>query len=660
MHTTLTRGLFAAFLAIAVSSQAAMAAAPFQGMFIGATYDMEETYGGQIAFGQSGDEIVINGSISITADTSYEVVGMETYTQTCPAEDFTGTTGTYNVYKVHYTGTANLNGTVDIAANVSGLPFPINGNGIGLRIRNARFDGYLWLRDTDLATVAKKREIEGAAESNAQLGFGGIVPGANWSTLAPVLRANQFEEYILPLEEYRWPLETTNPSYAQNPSICAHGDYYLEYDVFGLLSDSLTGDFGEVIDINFTVDVPDKGTETLENGETVEYYQARESTNDFAQPASQNFYYSPNLRFIIRQEIVNLAIGGLLTLNDATLQVVDFEVPAVAETQLRALHLSPNAPSVDVYANGASIPAVEDLSFPNGTQFLTLTPGTYTLDVAPANTSVGQSVLNVPGLNLAQDKQYTAAVIGKLSESSFRALLLEDNLSTPAAGNIRIRAIHGAADVGQVDIWNVTDAGNPSALYTDVNYGDVGAYAEIPAGSYKLGFDTNNDGTPELTFTTPNLAAGSVLNVFAVSESASSVNLVAQTKDGATLTITPDPIGPSDDAGLEIWAEFTNRVHTVDLRVFNNTSSNINMQLWVALDIAGQFLFFPAFSEVPSPVVPAVDFPANVDLGRFNLFTLPIPDALGADVPVTWYGLIIDLGNGNVVGELESSTCTLN
>ena len=213
--------------------------------------------------------------------------------------------------------------------------------------------------------------------------------------------------------------------------------------------------------------------------------------------------------------------------------------PTPAEANVRAIHLSPDAPEVDIYFNGSATPAVSDLAFNEGTNFLTVTEGQYDVAIAPANTSVDDAVLTVNDVDLNPNKSYTAVAFSPVA--SIDALLLEDNLSTPAAGQIRVRAIHAASTVGQVDIWNVPASGTPTPLYQDVNFGDAGGYLTIPAGSYTLGVDVDNDATPDLTFTTPSLAAGTVANIFAVSNSGGSVYLLAQLKNSQIVQINPNP-----------------------------------------------------------------------------------------------------------------------
>lgn len=213
--------------------------------------------------------------------------------------------------------------------------------------------------------------------------------------------------------------------------------------------------------------------------------------------------------------------------------------PMPGESNLRAIHLSPDAPEVDIYLNGSATPAVTDLAFNEGTSFLTVSEGSYDVAIAPANTSLGSAVLTVNDVDLNAGTSYTAVAFSPVA--SINALLLTDNLSTPPAGQIRVRAIHTASAVGQVDIWNVPSGGTPAPLYQDVDFGVAGGYLTIPAGSYTLGFDVNNDATPDLTFTTPALPAGTVANIFAVSSSGGSVYLLAQLQNSQIVQINPNP-----------------------------------------------------------------------------------------------------------------------
>jgi len=204
-------------------------------------------------------------------------------------------------------------------------------------------------------------------------------------------------------------------------------------------------------------------------------------------------------------------------------------------TNIRVIHLSPDAPAVDVFAAG-TLRAIENVAFAEGTEYLSVPAGTYTFDVVPTGGDIGDSVLNVPDLMLESGKSYTAVAYGMVS--NIAALALEDDLSSPGAETIRVRAIHAADGIGEVDIWNIPAEGDPAIIYEDVAYGDVGGYLELPAGSYMLGFDVDDDASPDLVFETGALPEGLVANLFAVKDG-EEVFILAQLSDGTILRIDP-------------------------------------------------------------------------------------------------------------------------
>jgi len=207
------------------------------------------------------------------------------------------------------------------------------------------------------------------------------------------------------------------------------------------------------------------------------------------------------------------------------------------QASVRVMHLSPDAPGVDVFVNAGKDAVVKNLTFPNGTPYLDVPAGTYTFDVAATGSSAATAVLSIKDLGLAAGTSYTAVALNKLG--AITALALVDDYSNLADGKIRIRAIHAAAAVGQVDIWNVTEPSAPSALYENVDFGVAGSALDVPAGAYKLGIDVNDDKKPELTFSLPSLPAGTNANVFATNDAAGGVFLIAELRDGSTVRIDP-------------------------------------------------------------------------------------------------------------------------
>jgi hypothetical protein len=206
------------------------------------------------------------------------------------------------------------------------------------------------------------------------------------------------------------------------------------------------------------------------------------------------------------------------------------------QARVRVLHLSPDAPGVDVFANGGDEPVVENLEFPDGTPYLSVPPGTYTFDVSASGSSADDAVLTVEDLELEAGGSYTAVAFDELS--SISALALVDDYEGLAPGDIRIRAVHAASTVGEVDIWDVTTPSAAAPLYEDVPFGVAGDALDVPAGAYSVGIDVDDDATPDLTFDLPALPGGTVANLYAVAADGD-VFLVAQLPDGTTARIDP-------------------------------------------------------------------------------------------------------------------------
>ncbi len=209
-----------------------------------------------------------------------------------------------------------------------------------------------------------------------------------------------------------------------------------------------------------------------------------------------------------------------------------------AQAHIRVLHLSPGAPNVDVFVNAGATPVVSDLPFPEGTPYLDVPPASYDFDVSATGTSAAAAVLSIPNLALEAGTYYTAVAYDEVA--NIQALALVDDYAGLAAGKIRVRAIHAASGVGEVDIWNIPSTGEPSPLWTNVDFGAAGDALDLDAGEYTIGVDVDNDATPDLVFALPDLAAGTFVNAFATADATGDVFLLAELRDGTTLRIDPE------------------------------------------------------------------------------------------------------------------------
>lgn len=108
------------------------------------------------------------------------------------------------------------------------------------------------------------------------------------------------------------------------------------------------------------------------------------------------------------QQIFTVAATG--NLDNLGLLVIPDKVsksPSQSYSSLRVIHLSPNAPGVDILVDGDKL--FEDISFEEGTDYVDLNPGTYNVNVV-LNTD--KSIVLPLKVTLNPDKIYTIYIIG--------------------------------------------------------------------------------------------------------------------------------------------------------------------------------------------------------------------------------------------------------
>jgi hypothetical protein len=215
----------------------------------------------------------------------------------------------------------------------------------------------------------------------------------------------------------------------------------------------------------------------------------------------------------------------LAQLQDGTTVALD-----TAMTDLRVVHASPSAGNVDVWAN-ETVRLLQDFGFTDGSSATPVASGTYDIQLTTVGGDPTTPLLGIQDLTLPPGAS-TAVAYDDLGTT---ALLLADDMSAPADGTFRVRPVHVADGIGQVDIWNTTGT-TPSPLWEDLDRGATGDYLELPADAYQVGIDTNDDATPDLLFNLPDLPAGEVVNIFAINDGGT-VFLLAQLFNGMTVRI---------------------------------------------------------------------------------------------------------------------------
>jgi hypothetical protein len=126
--------------------------------------------------------------------------------------------------------------------------------------------------------------------------------------------------------------------------------------------------------------------------------------------------------------------GGSMTtvaatnvLAEITPQVItDAPRPREDRAQIRVVHLSANAPEVDIAPDGSRQrdAIFEGLEFGEASRYRTVRPDTYDLVIRAAGTR--DRAFDIPEVELEAGTSYSAIAIGQLGEDSFQVILVED------------------------------------------------------------------------------------------------------------------------------------------------------------------------------------------------------------------------------------------
>jgi hypothetical protein len=182
--------------------------------------------------------------------------------------------------------------------------------------------------------------------------------------------------------------------------------------------------------------------------------------------------------------------------------------PATAE--VRVAHLSPDAPNVDVWVDGAPVAALSNVPYEAVSSYLDLPARTVNVKAFVTGTTTN-AVIDAD-LTLNPGTGYTVAATGLVGSSDLLPIVLVDDRNPAPAGNAHVRFVHASPDAPAVD---VVVAGG-STLFSSVTFRESAGYALVPAGTYDL--EVRLSSNDALALAVPNVMLGSGANysIFAI------------------------------------------------------------------------------------------------------------------------------------------------
>ncbi|UCC71846.1 MAG: DUF4397 domain-containing protein [Gemmatimonadota bacterium] len=256
---------------------------------------------------------------------------------------------------------------------------------------------------------------------------------------------------------------------------------------------------------------------------------------------------------------------------------------------LRVVHASPDAPAVDVYAEGLDQPLFSDVAYGEVTDYLMVLEGTYNIQLRGAGAlPSSHPVFETGNLMVSDGDVITAIATGFLSsmdaEDEFRVLPLFEDFAD-AGSSARVRIVHASPDAPTVAI-DVANDGAPEIAALD-RFEDTGADGvELPAGtSLQIGIWAGAPLARVTAFTTPALPAGGELLVIAIGSLESlpreetGFSLLAVAGSGAIGRIGQNPVVYALHAGPDAPAVdiFAGDLELVDNLSFAGLSGSIQV-----------------------------------------------------------------------------------
>ena len=166
--------------------------------------------------------------------------------------------------------------------------------------------------------------------------------------------------------------------------------------------------------------------------------------------------------------------------------------------QLRVVHASPDAPNVDVLVDGKAV--LTNVAYETASNYLTVSAGSRKIEVRATGTS--QDVINAT-VSLSRNKYYTVLAVDKVA--SISPLVLTDDNTPPASGQIKLRLVHASPTAGPVDIY-------VEAPGTDI----TGISPTLAAGSYEVYVTPTGTKTVALDSGSLALSAGQIRTAVAL------------------------------------------------------------------------------------------------------------------------------------------------
>lgn len=183
--------------------------------------------------------------------------------------------------------------------------------------------------------------------------------------------------------------------------------------------------------------------------------------------------------------------------------------PAPAASAVLITHASPNAPSLDMYVDGAL--SLYNIPYGTDTGYAAINPGTFQFDFTPTGNTASLLTQSITFGSNIYYSLFVVDTVGKL-----KMVAVEDNFNTVNADTAQVRYFDFSPDAPfhTLTITNGTD----SVQYAIRNFNDqtstTTAFNNLKGGTYSVKLSTPGSSTPFKTFDNIALAGGKIYSFY--------------------------------------------------------------------------------------------------------------------------------------------------
>ena len=251
---------------------------------------------------------------------------------------------------------------------------------------------------------------------------------------------------------------------------------------------------------------------------------------------------TPQTKFLLPVICSTFLLSGCWLDDDDDKTVEPVEVATSAN--VRVVHASPDAPTVDIIVGGTAIGSKSNVDYQDATAWFPIAPNTYDIAVEANLPGDDANVLELSAA-LVGSQTYTILAIGSVAQGTLETLLVENTLTPVTAGNVRAQVVHAAPNAPEVDVYvtapgTLLSAEQPLATLA---YKGFTGQVEVPAGDYQIRITPSGSTAVVFDSGSLSLADGSDLLISAtqnVVTGASPVSLVVATGAGSATLLDKD------------------------------------------------------------------------------------------------------------------------